>query len=61
MIERYANTQLVQRLERLQLGRAFADDVAVADFELDTTRVDRRVFERIGDRVHEPLVHQLLR
>ena len=43
MIERDAHAKLAQRFQRLQFGGAFADDVAIADFELDTAGIDRRI------------------
>ncbi len=61
MIQREPDAQFAQRLERLLFGGAFAHDVAVADFQLDTAGIEGRILERLGHGVDEPPVHELLR
>ncbi len=61
VIERQPHAEFAQSGEGLEFGRALANDVAIADLELDAARVDCRVFKRFRDGVDEALVHELLR
>ena len=40
MIEGEANTELAQSMQRFQLGRSLANDLAITDLEFDAARVE---------------------
>src|SRR5690606_5963186 len=61
VIERKPHSQFAQALKGFELGGPRAHKIAIADFQLDASCVQRSIHKRSRYRLHQPAVQKLLR